>query len=75
MDLTTDMLLRSRKVFRQFNARLLLQVHDELVAECPQDRQEAFAEAWKEVLETPPQGFLVPVRIDMKSAQRFGDCK
>ena len=74
-DLTTDMMLRSRPVFQQFNARLLLQVHDELVAECPQENQEAFAVAWKAVLETPPNDFQVPVRVDMASGQRYGDCK
>lgn len=74
-DLTTDMMLRSRPVLQQFNARLLLQVHDELVAECPQENQQAFTEAWRAVLETPPEGFQVPVRVDMASGHRYGDCK
>ena len=74
-DLTVSMMLRSRPVFQQFGARLLLQVHDELVCEIPEENQEAFMHAWREVLETPPQGFLVPVRVDMASGLRYSDCK
>jgi DNA polymerase I len=74
-DLTVSMMLRSMPVLEQFNARLLLQVHDEVVVEVQQENCEAFKQAWKAVLETPPQGFLVPVRVDMASGQRYGDCK
>ena len=74
-DLTVSMMLRSRSVFEQFDVRLLLQVHDELVCECPQENREAFMQAWKAILETSPQGFQVPVRVDMGHGQRYGDCK
>ena len=74
-DLTTSMMLRSRPVFRQYGARLLLQVHDELVAECPQENHEAFVSDWRAVLESSPTGFHMPVRVDMHSGQRYSECK
>lgn len=74
-DLTVSMMLRSRPVFEQFGARLLLQVHDELVVEVPQENREAFMATWRSVLETPPSGFSMPVRVDMGHGQRYSDCK
>jgi DNA polymerase I-like protein with 3'-5' exonuclease and polymerase domains len=74
-DLHASMLLHSGPVFKEFGARLLLSVHDEILCECPIDRQEAFMTAWKETLETSPPGFLVPVRVDVASGPRYADCK
>jgi DNA polymerase-1 len=73
---TKAMMLRSQDTCRRFGARLLLQVHDELVFEVPSDRAEAFSAAVQPVLEAPPcPAFRVPIRVKSVLVERFGDAK
>jgi hypothetical protein len=63
-----------RHLSRHFEAPLILQVHDELVWECPEDRAAPFLRAVKAVLERPPsRDFAVPIRVSLKWGHRFGE--
>jgi DNA polymerase I-like protein with 3'-5' exonuclease and polymerase domains len=53
-DLAFRMMLRTRHLERHFGARLVLQVHDELVWECPGADAAPFLRALKDALERPP---------------------
>ena len=75
MDLVTDMMLRTRSLVQHFAARLLLQIHDELVWEVPEDRAAAFVPALKIELETTPISFTIPVKVEIKTGGRFGSMK
>jgi DNA polymerase I-like protein with 3'-5' exonuclease and polymerase domains len=73
-DVVKLMMRRSRRLCRQFGARLLLQVHDELVFEVPLDRWHPFALAVKAVLEKRPiLSWRVPIVVETKVGRRFGD--
>ena len=73
-DLAFRMMLRTRHLARHFDADLILQVHDELVWECPADRAAPFLRAVKSVLEQPPsRDFDVPIRVSLKWGRRFGE--
>jgi len=76
-DLVKAMMLRVQPLCRRFDARLILQVHDELVFEVPEmsgDRWRAFLSALKQTLRQPPTpDFRVPVGIEVKMGRRFGD--
>ncbi|NQT12675.1 MAG: hypothetical protein HQ582_08000 [Planctomycetes bacterium] len=73
MDVITQMMLRSRPVVEAFNARLILQIHDELVWEVPYARCAEFIFAMKGVLQQPPSaGFRIPVLVGFKRGFRFG---
>jgi DNA polymerase I-like protein with 3'-5' exonuclease and polymerase domains len=75
-DIAKLMMLRSQPLCERFGARLLIQIHDELVFEVPKDRATAFIEAVQSELERPPaRDFRVPVQVEVKRGLRFGDVK
>lgn len=53
-------------------ARLLLQVHDELIFECPQDHAAAAAQLIKEGMESVVQ-LRVPLKVSVEMGPRWGD--
>jgi hypothetical protein len=77
---TTDIsragMIRCQPLCEQYGTRLLLQIHDEILAECPTDSATEFAIKMKAVLEQPPSpDFRIPVRVDAKTGTRFGNLK
>lgn len=54
------------------NVKLLLQVHDELVVECPPDLTENVGKMMKEAMESVVK-LRVPVRVDLKKGERWGE--
>jgi hypothetical protein len=75
-DIAKLMMLRSQPVCERSGARLLIQIHDELVFEVPKDRATTFIEAIQPELEkAPAPGFRVPVQVEVKRGMRFGDVK
>jgi DNA polymerase I-like protein with 3'-5' exonuclease and polymerase domains len=72
-DVSKRMMLRGRAVCDRFGARLLIQIHDELVFEVPRDRTRAFLGVMKKVLEEPPTpDFRVPMKVEPKRGPAFG---
>lgn len=64
------------KVFKKYGVKMLLQVHDELILEVPDD-EESVAEAMIELklcMENPYK-LKVPITIDMDCADNWGDAK
>ncbi|MFO0892834.1 MAG: DNA polymerase [Isosphaeraceae bacterium] len=73
-DVVKLMMLRSQPACRKYGARLLLQIHDELVFEVPGEHAAAFAAEMKSLLERPPTpDFRVPVVVEAKRGARFGE--
>src|SRR5262245_51460787 len=76
-DLVKAMMLRVQPLCRRFGARLILQVHDELVFEVPEvprGRWRSFLSGLRRTLRTPPApDFRVPVNIEVKIGRRFGE--
>lgn len=58
---------------REPTSRMLLTVHDELVLEAPQDRQEAVSELVRTAMERAVT-LSVPLRVDIGAAQNWADC-
>jgi len=58
----------------RFSARLLLQVHDELVVEAPQDQQVAIAEMMRSVMEGVVE-LRVPLVADVATGASLADAK
>jgi DNA polymerase I-like protein with 3'-5' exonuclease and polymerase domains len=72
-DISKIMMLRSQPICREFGARLLVQIHDELVFEVPQEKTQSFLPTMKRVLETPPvPEFQVPIVVEAKRGFAFG---
>jgi DNA polymerase I-like protein with 3'-5' exonuclease and polymerase domains len=73
-DVVKLMMRRSQRICRQFGARLLLQVHDELVFEAPEGQWHPFTLAMKTTLEKRPiLSWRVPIAVEAKVGRRFGD--
>ncbi|MDR1419639.1 MAG: DNA polymerase I [Treponema sp.] len=53
-------------------ARLLLQVHDELILECPREAAPAAAKITREVMENAVS-LRVPLRVSVETGKRWGD--
>ncbi|MDR0710218.1 MAG: DNA polymerase I, partial [Spirochaetaceae bacterium] len=53
-------------------AQLLLQVHDELILECPEAEAPAAAKLVKEVMEGAVK-LLAPLRVSVETGRRWGD--
>ena len=67
-------MLRSGPVAEGFAARMLLQIHDELLFEVPSDRVDEFIPAMRAVLQLPPSPeWKVPILVDASQGPRFGD--
>ena len=73
-DVAKIMMLRAEPLCREQGARMLLQIHDELVFEVPARRLGRFARRMKRTLEEPPTpDFRVPVVVEPKAGDRFGE--
>lgn len=73
-DIVKLMMLRSQSLCEEFVARLLLQIHDELVFEVPDECTTEFAIKAKALLSTPPlAGFKVPIVVEPRVGKRFGE--
>jgi hypothetical protein len=75
-DVAKGMMLRAGPLCARDGARLLIQIHDELVFEVPRGNAERFLAAMKRELERPPTPeFRVPIVVEAKRGVRFGDLK
>lgn len=73
-DIMKKAMLDVRDLLRSRNdgAAILLQVHDELLLECPEDRVNGLMEDLKRVMEGAVP-LLVPLRVSVEAAVRWGD--
>lgn len=64
--------LDKRLTTEQSTAKLLLQVHDELILECPKADADAAAKLVKEVMENAVT-LRIPLRVSVETGKRWGD--
>jgi DNA polymerase-1 len=69
---TAMLSLDKRLAAEKSPARLLLQVHDELILECPRDQAKATAQMVREVMESAAK-LTVPLRVSVETGKRWGD--
>jgi DNA polymerase I-like protein with 3'-5' exonuclease and polymerase domains/ribosomal protein S27E len=75
-DIVKMMMLRSQSICDEHAARLLLQIHDELVFEVPDKNLDRFLRQLSGTLELPPSDdFHVPIVVEPKVGKRFGELK
>lgn len=83
-DIVTTAMLRcvgllptpKQKALAATGAELLLQVHDELIFEVPEDRAEEACTLVKEIMENPFDAPLrVQLKVDAEVGRTWGDCK
>ncbi len=66
---------------RNLKSKLLLQVHDELVLEVPEDELEIIKDLGTQIMENPfsyvdlPLKFDVPLKVDFSYGKSWADCK
>jgi len=71
-DIVKMAMVRLAPRLEPFDARLLLQVHDELVLEVAEEQVEAVREVVARTMEEPPlQEFTVPLRVETKVGEAW----
>jgi DNA polymerase-1 len=54
---------------------MLLPVHDSILLEAPAARVEETRRIVAEAMEAVPAGFVVPLRVEVKTGRTWADCK
>ena len=66
------MLNLEKVISEKTQARLLLQVHDELIFECPKEAAKEAAELIKKEMENAVK-LKIPLRVSVETGKRWGD--
>jgi DNA polymerase-1 len=67
---------REAKLQERFGCTMLVQVHDELVFECPEETVEEAAEAVRECMEHPfPEDFAIPLSVSLGVGDDWSQAK
>ncbi len=75
-DVSKTMMIRALPYCRFVGARLLLQIHDELLFEVPEQRASVFMRTMKRILELQPSpNFQIPILVDPKRGKSFGEMR
>lgn len=73
-DLIKMAMIEVNPKLKEFNAKMILQVHDELVFELPKGNEEKFGKMVKEVMEGVVK-LRVPIRVDVNFGHSWGEMK
>jgi len=66
-------MIRNQQVCRKYGAKLLINIHDELVYELPDDKVEGFVAESRAVCgESPQPDWNVPIKMEFKTGKSFG---
>ncbi len=69
-------MIRLWPILPEWDAKLILQVHDELIFEVPEDHAEEFAKVVKEIMEQPPTpDWDVPIVADVGIGDNYSEAK
>lgn len=73
-DVTNFALVRISETFKRrgLKARLLMQIHDEIVAEAPRDEVLSAYNIMYEEMMKQPRGIVVPLKVDLGVVDRWG---
>jgi DNA polymerase I-like protein with 3'-5' exonuclease and polymerase domains len=75
-DVSKVMMLRCQSYCRWVGAKLLLNIHDEVLFEVPSPRVSEFIRTMRRLLELPPTPtWQIPIRVDAKYGTSFGAMK
>jgi DNA polymerase-1 len=55
--------------------RMLLPVHDSVLLEVPVESVEETRRIVREAMEAVPEGFAMPLKVDIKTGRTWADCK
>ena len=69
-DIIKIAMIRADKIIEKFNAKLLLQIHDELVFEIDEDQYSDFALELKEVMENCVE-LKVPLKVNINKGSNW----
>jgi DNA polymerase I-like protein with 3'-5' exonuclease and polymerase domains len=73
-DVAKTMMVRAAPYCKAVGARMLLQIHDELLFEAPQEGVAEFVARMRALLEQPPgPDWVIPIRVEVKTGQYFGE--
>ncbi len=68
--------LGKSKELSNLGAKMIIQVHDELVFECPENNVNEATDIIKSIMEHPfKRDLVIPLLVDISSEQRWGDAK
>ncbi|HET9529545.1 MAG TPA: DNA polymerase A family protein, partial [Blastocatellia bacterium] len=73
-DIAKDAMVRLDKALPE-SARLIAQIHDEFIVECPESDAEQVREVMIEVMSEAPAGFTIPLKVDAHIGESWGDAK
>jgi DNA polymerase-1 len=73
-DIAKDALVRLHAALPD-GAKLIAMVHDEFIVECRDDQAEDVRALMVETMSNPPEGFTVPMLVDAKIGNNWGECK
>lgn len=67
--------LYNDKQLREWGFRMLIPVHDEIIAECPKEHAKEVVERFAQIMsEAPGEKFTIPIRCDVEVSERwYGD--
>ena len=69
-------MIRLWPILPEWDAKLILQVHDELIFEVPGDRAEEFAQVVKKIMERPPTPeWEVPIVVEVGIGDNYSEAK
>ena len=69
-------MIRLWPILPEWGAKLILQVHDELIFECPEDRAEDFAKVVTKIMEQPPTPeWEVPIVVEVGIGNNYSEAK
>jgi len=69
-------MIRLWEVLPKYGAKLILQVHDELIFECPEERAEEFTKVVEETMEMPPTPeWDIPLEVDVNIGDNYSEAK
>ena len=69
-------MIRLWPILPEWDAKLILQVHDELIFECPEDRAEDFKTIVKKIMEqSPTPDWDIPIVAEVKTGNTYSEAK
>ena len=64
--------LNKDKRLKELGFRMLIQVHDEIIAECPKENAKEVVERFSKVMsEAPGERFVIPISCDVEVTDRW----
>jgi DNA polymerase-1 len=64
--------LNSNKRLKELGFRMLVPIHDEILAECPKENAKEVVELFSKIMsEAPGEKFTIPIKCDVECSDRW----